>query len=84
MNICSENRRGSGQSAGEFYARRSGDLMSYILDPKPGNEIYDPAADRRIAHQRAHLRKGRPKNFLSDENINRIANIYLEWKENVK
>jgi type I restriction enzyme M protein len=30
----------------------------------------------------AHLfEKGRPKNFLSDENINRIANIYLEWKE---
>ncbi len=34
---------GSGQSAGEFYTPREvAILMSYILDPKPGNEIYDP------------------------------------------
>jgi len=25
--------------------------------------------------------KGRPKNFLPDESINLIADIYLEWKE---
>jgi type I restriction enzyme M protein len=34
---------GSGQSAGEFYTPREvAILMSYILDPEPGNEIYDP------------------------------------------
>lgn len=35
---------GSGQSAGEFYTPREvAILMSYILDPEPGEEIYDPA-----------------------------------------
>lgn len=34
---------GSGQSAGEFYTPREvAILMSYILDPEPGEEIYDP------------------------------------------
>jgi len=34
---------GSGQSAGEFYTPREvAVLMSFILDPGPGNEIYDP------------------------------------------
>lgn len=34
---------GSGQSAGEFYTPSEvAVLMSHILDPKPGNEIYDP------------------------------------------
>lgn len=34
---------GSGQSAGEFYTPREvAILMSYILDPKPGLEVYDP------------------------------------------
>jgi len=34
---------GSGQSAGEFYTPSEvAILMSYILDPEPGNEIYDP------------------------------------------
>lgn len=34
---------GSGQSAGEFYTPSEvAVLMSYILDPKPGNKIYDP------------------------------------------
>lgn len=34
---------GSGQSAGEFYTPREvAILMSYILDPEPGQEIYDP------------------------------------------
>lgn len=34
---------GSGQSAGEFYTPKEvAILMSYILDPEPGNEIYDP------------------------------------------
>jgi len=34
---------GSGQSAGEFYTPREiAILMSYILNPEPGIEIYDP------------------------------------------
>ncbi len=34
---------GSGQSAGEFYTPREvAILMAHILDPEPGNEIYDP------------------------------------------
>ncbi|HYA42010.1 MAG TPA: N-6 DNA methylase [Syntrophobacteraceae bacterium] len=34
---------GSGQSAGEFYTPREvAVLMSYILDPDPGMEVYDP------------------------------------------
>lgn len=34
---------GSGQSAGEFYTPREvAILMAYILNPEPGNEIYDP------------------------------------------
>ena len=34
---------GSGQSAGEFYTPREvAILMSYILDPKEGEEFYDP------------------------------------------
>ena len=34
---------GSGQSAGEFYTPGEvAILMSHILDPEPGNEIYDP------------------------------------------
>jgi type I restriction enzyme M protein len=34
---------GSGQSAGEFYTPPTvAKLMSYLLDPEPGDEIYDP------------------------------------------
>ncbi len=34
---------GSGQSAGEFYTLfEVGMLMAYLLDPEPGDEIYDP------------------------------------------
>jgi len=34
---------GSGQSAGEFYTPREvAILMAHILDPKPGEEVYDP------------------------------------------
>lgn len=35
---------GQGQSAGEFYTPREvAVLMAHILDPEPGDEIYDPA-----------------------------------------
>ncbi len=35
---------GQGQSAGEFYTPREvAILMSHILDPEPGEDIYDPA-----------------------------------------
>lgn len=38
---------GSGQSAGEFYTPREvAILMSYILDPKEGEEFYDPCLTR--------------------------------------
>ncbi len=34
---------GQGQSAGEFYTRREvGVLMARLLDPQPGETIYDP------------------------------------------
>ncbi len=34
---------GSGQSAGEFYTPKEvAILMSYLLDPEPGHEVYDP------------------------------------------
>jgi type I restriction enzyme M protein len=34
---------GSGQSAGEFYTPREvAVLMSYVLDPEPGQKVYDP------------------------------------------
>ncbi len=35
---------GQGQSAGEFYTPREvGMVLAYILDPKPGQTVYDPA-----------------------------------------
>ncbi|AKX94472.1 type I restriction-modification system subunit M [Neomoorella thermoacetica] len=35
---------GQGQSAGEFYTPREVTwLMAYLLEPRPGDEIYDPA-----------------------------------------
>jgi type I restriction enzyme M protein len=35
---------GQGQSAGEFYTPREvGLVLAYILDPKPGQSVYDPA-----------------------------------------
>lgn len=35
---------GSGQAAGEFYTPREvGILMAHIIDPKEGEEVYDPA-----------------------------------------
>jgi len=35
---------GQGQSAGEFYTPKEvGWIMAYILDPKQGQEVYDPA-----------------------------------------
>jgi len=37
---------GSGQSAGEFYTPGEvAILMSHILDPEPGKEVYDPCCD---------------------------------------
>ena len=41
--LLREFAEGSGQSAGEFYTPREvAILMSYILNPEPGNEVYDP------------------------------------------
>ncbi|HOI98092.1 MAG TPA: N-6 DNA methylase [Rectinema sp.] len=37
---------GSGQSAGEFYTPGEvAILMSHIIDPEPGKEVYDPCCD---------------------------------------
>lgn len=48
---------GSGQSAGEFYTPREvAILMSHILDPKPGNEIYDPCCGSGGLLIKCHLR----------------------------
>lgn len=48
---------GSGQSAGEFYTPKEvAILMSYILDPKPGNEIYDPCCGSGGLLIKCHLR----------------------------
>lgn len=48
---------GSGQSAGEFYTPREvAILMSYILDPKPGDEIYDPCCGSGGLLIKAYLR----------------------------
>lgn len=48
---------GSGQSAGEFYTPKEvAILMSYILDPEPGNEIYDPCCGSGGLLIKCHLR----------------------------
>ncbi len=48
---------GSGQSAGEFYTPREvAVLMSYILDPEPGSEIYDPCCGSGGLLIKCHLR----------------------------
>lgn len=48
---------GQGQSAGEFYTPREVTvLMSHILDPKPGDEIYDPACGSGGLLIKAYLR----------------------------
>ncbi|ABX32583.1 N-6 DNA methylase [Petrotoga mobilis SJ95] len=48
---------GSGQSAGEFYTPGEvAILMSKILDPKPGNEVYDPCCGSGGLLIKAHLR----------------------------
>lgn len=48
---------GSGQSAGEFYTPKEvAIMMSYILDPKPGEEIYDPCCGSGGLLIKCHLR----------------------------
>jgi type I restriction enzyme M protein len=50
---------GSGQSAGEFYTPREvAVLMSYILDPEPGEEIYDPCCGSGGLLIKSYLRFG--------------------------
>lgn len=58
---------GSGQSAGEFYTPREvGVLMARILDPEPGQTVYDPCCGSGGLLIKAHLRlvekKGEKKN----------------------
>lgn len=48
---------GQGQSAGEFYTPREvAVLMSHILDPEPGQSIYDPTCGSGGLLIKAHLR----------------------------
>jgi len=48
---------GQGQSAGEFYTPREvALLMAHILDPQPGEAIYDPACGSGGLLIKAHLR----------------------------
>ena len=48
---------GSGQSAGEFYTPKEvAILMSYILDPQPGDEVYDPNCGSGGLLIKTHLR----------------------------
>lgn len=53
---------GQGQSAGEFYTpRQVAILMARILDPNPGDEIYDPACGS--GDQPRYLRHGQNERF---------------------
>lgn len=48
---------GSGQSAGEFYTPREvAVLMAHILDPRPGDHIYDPTCGSGGLLIKSHLR----------------------------
>lgn len=48
---------GSGQSAGEFYTPKEvAIMMAYIVDPKPGEEIYDPCCGSGGLLIKCHLR----------------------------
>ncbi|MGQ9835752.1 MAG: type I restriction-modification system subunit M, partial [Thermoanaerobaculaceae bacterium] len=48
---------GQGQSAGEFYTPREvGILIAHMVDPKPGEEIYDPACGSGGLLIKCHLR----------------------------
>ncbi len=60
-----------------FYNTTAPGIILVINKAKP--------ADRKehlLLINAAHLfEKGRPKNYLPDESISRIADIYLQWKE---
>ncbi len=48
---------GSGSSAGEFYTPREvGILMAHLLDPKPGEKVYDPTCGSGGLLIKSHLR----------------------------
>jgi type I restriction enzyme M protein len=58
---------GQGQSAGEFYTpRQVALLMARLLDPRPGQEVYDPCCGSAGLLIKCHLRlletHGEPKN----------------------
>ncbi|WP_340695724.1 N-6 DNA methylase [Hydrogenobacter thermophilus] len=48
---------GSGQSAGEFYTPREvAIMMAYLIDPQPGEEVYDPCCGSGGLLIKCHLR----------------------------
>jgi type I restriction enzyme M protein len=73
---------GSGQSAGEFYTPREvATLMSFILDPEPGDEIDDPTSGSggllikcylRFREKYAKEKKIKPVQFFGQE-INHVT-----------
>jgi type I restriction enzyme M protein len=81
---------GSGQSAGEFYTPREvAVLMAHILDPQPGQEVYDPCAGSGGLLIKTHLRFQEkfqhdyglaPLRFYGQENL---ASTYAMSKMNM-
>ena len=57
MELIKKFAEGQGQSAGEFFTPTSvTTLMAHILDPEPGDEIYDPACGSGGLLIKSHLR----------------------------
>jgi type I restriction enzyme M protein len=81
---------GSGQSAGEFYTPKEvAILMSYLIDPQEGEEVYDPCLGSGGLLIKAYLRykdkfgsdtKIKPLSFLGQE---RLHNTYAMAKMNM-
>ncbi|MCS7206306.1 MAG: type I restriction-modification system subunit M [Leptospiraceae bacterium] len=59
---------GSGQSAGEFYTPMEvAIMMAYLIDPKPGEEVYDPCCGSGGLLIKCHLRF--KENYNNDPRI---------------
>ena len=72
---------GSGQSAGEFYTPREvAILMSFIVDPKPGEEVYDPCVGSGGLLIKSYLRF-RDK-FGDDTRVKPLSFYGQEWLHN--
>src|SRR5947209_2814184 len=56
--------------------------MARILDPQPGMTVYDPACGSGglLINASKRFSKDRPKNYLQEEHIRRIAELYRAWE----